>query len=235
VISTLSVVSSQDATVDITGNSLHIIEGSRVLDHQENLSLGSFISSRVDGLQGVSSVVTVSAANQPYVFAAGTLDALVSNPNAVGKIAMFLRVPKPEAPSESFLKFVGVKTADDDVPQRPHTIKLSPDERFLYVIGETTLSIFSVVPGATPTDAPDLRVVAQSIDNAAVQTLPRTNGKFLSLRFDSPSDFAFSPDGTQVLVTDAGSEDGIVVFRAKHFGRAHHIGNTEAPKGKQFW
>ncbi len=69
-VSTLAVVSSQDATVDITGNSLHIIEGSRVLDHEENLSLGSFISSRVDGLQGVSSVVTTSAGDQPYVFAA---------------------------------------------------------------------------------------------------------------------------------------------------------------------
>ncbi len=105
------------------------------------------------------------------------------------------------------------------MPQRPHTIKLSPDERFLYVLGESKLAVFAIVPGATATDAPNLQFV-QAIDNDSVQSLPRTNDKFFSGRFDSPTDLIFNADSTQALVTDAGSEDGIIVFeRSKSDGR----------------
>lgn len=231
-VDSLSVVSALDATVDITGNNLRIIEGSRVLDHESNLSQVAFGNAltKVDGLAGVSSVVSLrDDASRPFVFAAGTLDE--DGFGEVGKIAMFVRRENPNAnPSSqdaSLLHWVGTKDSSDNVPGNPHTLKLSPDERFLYVVGETEIAVYRVLGRG---DGPELRYV-ETVNNAVAQGLPRSPR--LQFAFHRPTDLTFSPadNGVQIYVTDQGlagdadnEEDGILVFERNTFtGRFNRV------------
>jgi hypothetical protein len=110
-VATLSVVTPGDTTVDVNANQLRIIEGARVLDHISNLSRQSFPVERVDGLQGVRSVVTTK---NHFVFAAGT---------AENKIAMFVRQVDPNDPTKSLLTFVkAIDSARGMVPRSPSVL-----------------------------------------------------------------------------------------------------------------
>ncbi|MEZ6092132.1 MAG: hypothetical protein R3C05_29835, partial [Pirellulaceae bacterium] len=251
-VDTLSVVTPLNATVDVTGNELRIIEGALVLEHESNLSKASFPLGRIDGLQGVQSVVAMQTA--PFVFAAGTGE---------DKLALFYRVADPNVLQGSTLKFAGV--VDTNVPITPHTLKLSPDERFLYVLGESKISVFRIdnqsgqprlywlqdVSGGTVGEIQSVSRNATDPVQTDTTNLPKASSN-LSLLFESPTDLETSrvivlgediiDKGTRLYVTDSGSEDGIVVFqrdvstglltqvvqklrKTNSFGKAVDVGN----------
>ncbi len=94
------------------------------------------------------------------------------------------------------------------MPRLARTLKLSPDEKFLYVIGIDAVAVFEVMSVG---DVPDLRFV-QRIDNAAVQSMPEVQSGRLRLTFEEPTDLVFNTQADRVYVTDAGTEDGIAIF-----------------------
>ncbi len=205
-----------DATVDVTGNQLRIIEGARVLDETSNLSRASFSVDRVDGLQGVRSVVTTAS---HFVFAAGT---------AEDKLSLFVRDVDPNDATKSLLMFVkALDRSTGNVPVQPSVVKLSPDEHFLYVVGTAKISIYKIL---SVNGKPDLQWV-QAISSSGAGQLnsftpanpsgtPLIQSVNLSLSLMKPTDIEFSrafdffgneiDRGTSLYVTDAGVQGGIL-------------------------
>jgi hypothetical protein len=239
-ISTINVISQLASKIDVYQNTLLLVEGARVLDHQDSLFQGSFPVVRVDGLFGTESVVATTGTvafpvrdalgvtrqivGQAAVFSAGTGE---------DKIGMFVRTQDPTDETRSFLRYVGyiptMVGGVQVVPDRPHTITLSPDERFLYAIGDTSVSQFAI--GVTFSGLPTLTHVAtysgalNDIFGATGATSPLLAGGddlHRSVNFDKelhrPTAVHISPDGTLFYLTDAGTGtgtdrgDGIFVF-----------------------
>jgi hypothetical protein len=251
---TLTVLSPVSTTIDITENEVRIIDGSLVLEHEDNLVRDSFPVPRVDGLLGVRSVAATQ--NHPFVFAAGT---------AEDKIAMFVRtLSDPENPaSDSLLKWVGaIDSATGHVPESPSKLVLSPNENYLYVVGSNSIAYYQVtndegkpklIHGGTlfgdATIAPPNRPIdIRGLDSA------RINPIFLpgeAIDF-APTDLVFL-SSTQLAVTSQGADDGIFIFarvpeedgvdqiagldqklrRENSFGTSIDVGNEVAPRGSQ--
>ena len=234
---TLNVISPLSTTLDVTGNKLNIIDSSVVLSDAGSLARGSFVPGRIDGLQGVQSVVATQ--NNHFVFAAGTDE---------NKLALFVRQVDPANASNSLLKWVGAIDSANGVPDKPTKLVLSADEKFLYAIGDVSIAVFKI---GTVNGLPTL-TLTQALDNAAVQNL--TKSVNLSLTFSHPTDLVFNADGTEAYVTDTGaanglgSDDGIVVLtrnnatgaftsvkqkltRENSFGTAVDVGNDVVARG----
>ncbi|MGB3119982.1 MAG: hypothetical protein WBE58_14270, partial [Verrucomicrobiales bacterium] len=234
-VDTINVVSALTSTIDVNRNTLTIVDGARVLDHEDNLYQGSFPSLRVDGLFGVQSVVatggnttfqtqdalgiTRTVTGEPAVFAAGT---------AEDKIAMFVRTQDPVDPSRSFLRYVGyvdVPPVQVGQPFHPHTMTLDPGEKFLYVLGDTAIRQFAI--GSTFSGLPELTLVAtyqtdlRNIDGQGTDVARGLNDLASATGSDAlyrPTDIAISADGTKVFIADQGTgsgiddTDGVLVF-----------------------
>ena len=219
---TLSVVTPLNATVDVANNTLSIIEGARVLDHESNLTRDAFPIGRVDGLQGVQSVVT--STTDPFVFAAGTGE---------DKIALFIRVADPTAdhPGSRLVYVDAIDSINGHVPSKPSKLELSPDSKYLYVLGgfsgsngNTVLTVYEI--GQQSNGDPKLTwkqdltgstftsVRSKTVDSPTNVDLPAAVN--LTLKFLGLTDLVFSPDGTRVFVTGAGDGagegDGIAIF-----------------------
>ncbi len=138
-VDTLSVVTPLNATVDVAANNLRIIEGARVLDHEDQLSKANFSLGVVDGLRGAKSVVTVkNDLTRPFVFAAGSTD-LDASGNA-GKIAMFVReLDTSVTPNISRLNYVGALDRQAGVPIGVNQLELTPDGRYLFASASARL------------------------------------------------------------------------------------------------
>ncbi|MCG8602326.1 MAG: PKD domain-containing protein, partial [Verrucomicrobiales bacterium] len=246
-VDTINVVSSLTTTVDITRNTLDIIDGARVLDHSDSLKQGSFPSLRVDGLLGVQSVVTTTGNNTFDVVDALGITRQVTGKAAVfaagtdeNEIAMFVRTVDEEDPTRNYLQYAGFIPENDPdgnrvVPDGPHTIKLSADERFLYVLGTSEIAQFAI--GTTISGQPTLTKVASysgDLTNVLVggvtdpmlangTDLVRGSNELLTATgtdaLHRPGDLVFSSDGTRVFITDHGSgqglddADGVVILK----------------------
>ncbi len=212
--STLAVVTPLTASVNVTGNQLKIIEGAQVLDETSNLSLDSFSVNSVDGVQGVSSVVTTS---NHAVFSAGTTE---------NKIGIFVREVDPTDASTSILTFVSaIDSVTGHVPVDPTVLELSPDQNFLYVLGSSRISVFAI--SYEDNGNSELQWLQDIFDSgtggiqSVTPTTPASPPTLLTqsvnfqLTFPDPTDMSFSPDGSSAYVTVAGpnaGDNGIVVL-----------------------
>lgn len=192
-ISSLTVLSSLELAADINGNHARLVEGLRVLDHENTLSKVSFPAFRVDGLQGVKDVATVTTDDQgvtrQWIIGAGT---------AEDKLAIFERRADAQDPSFANLEFVSVMTTLDGVPIGPKQLAVSADGKFLYVVGSTEVAVF---------------VIGQSrglLKLTRASSVADTGSDFI---LSSAGDLAFITKPTGIVIYDRNAGSGALTAR----------------------
>ncbi|MFO0875850.1 MAG: PKD domain-containing protein [Gemmataceae bacterium] len=192
-LSSLTVLSNNELQADISGNTLRLIDGLRVLDHTNSLAKLSFPAFRVDGLEGARDVVTLATSDdRRWVIGAGT---------AENELAIFERRVDATKPTVAYLEYVTVKQDIHGVPAGPAQLVLSSDNRFLYVVGSGSIAVMNVIQRNGLLDLTASTAVTQSGITHFVLSQDGT--------------LAFVADTQGVTIYDRNAGSGALVFRQR--------------------